>query len=42
MNIEVLREKYADQHALGVIGWVEMDAQIENAQKISVLTMKSA
>lgn len=42
MNIEVLREKYADQHALGVIGWVEMDAQIENAQKISVLTVKTS
>jgi HK97 family phage major capsid protein len=39
MNIEVLREKFAEQHAIGVIGWIEMDAKIENEQKIAVLKM---
>jgi HK97 family phage major capsid protein len=42
MNLEVLREKYADQHALGVIGFVELDAKIENEQKIAVLEMNAA
>jgi len=39
INIEVLREKFATQHALGVVGWVEADAKIENEQKISCLVM---
>lgn len=38
-SIEVLREKYADEHALGVIAWVEMDSKIVEKQKISVLEM---
>jgi hypothetical protein len=39
MNIEVLREKYADEHAVGVIGWLEFDSKVENAQKIAKLVM---
>lgn len=39
MNIEVLREHFATQHAIGVVGWLEMDAKIENEQKIAVLQM---
>lgn len=42
MNIEVLREKYATQHAVGVVGWLEFDSKVENAQKIAKLTMASA
>lgn len=42
INIEVLREKYADEHAVGVIGWFEFDSKVEDAQKISVLSMKSS
>lgn len=42
MNIEVLREKFATQHAVGVVGWLEMDSKVENAQKIAKLVMKSA
>ena len=42
INIEVLREKYATQHAVGVVGWLEMDAKIENQQKIAVLKMANA
>lgn len=41
INIEVLREKYADEHAVGAIGWFEFDSKVENAQKIAVLAMKS-
>ncbi len=42
MNIEVLREKYATQHAVGVVGWLEFDSKVENAQKIAKLTMKAS
>ena len=42
MNIEVLREKYATQHAVGVVGWIEFDAKVEDAQKIANLVMASA
>lgn len=42
MNIEVLREKYATQHAIGVVAWLEMDSKVENTQKIAKLVMKSA
>lgn len=41
-TMEVLREKYAEQHAVGVVAWLEMDAKIENDQKIAVLKMKAA
>ena len=37
MAIDVLREKYSTQHAVGVVGWMEIDAKIENAQKIACL-----
>lgn len=42
MNIEVLREKYATQHAVGVVGWLEFDAKVEDAQKIAKLVMKAS
>lgn len=40
--IEVLREKYATQHAVGVVGWMELDSKIENSQKIAKMTFKAA
>ena len=39
INIEVLREKYATQHAYGVVGWLEFDSKIEDPQKISAIKM---
>ena len=42
INIEVLREKYATQHAIGVVGWLEFDSKIEDQQKISALVMAGA
>ena len=39
INIDILREKFATQHALGVVAWVEADAKVENEQKISALVM---
>lgn len=41
VNIEVLREKYATQHAIGVVGWIEVDSKVENKQKIAKLLMKA-
>ncbi|SNR85929.1 phage major capsid protein, HK97 family [Anaerovirgula multivorans] len=41
MNIEVLREKFATQHAIGVVGWIEIDSKVENSQKIAKLVMKT-
>ena len=39
LELNVLREKYAVQHAVGINAWVEFDAKVENAQKIAKLTM---
>ena len=41
-EIQVLREHYATQHAVGVVGWLEMDAKVENEQTISALTMAAS
>ena len=41
VHIEVLRELYAAQHAIGVVGWVEFDAKVQDQQKIAVLKMGS-
>ena len=37
LEMNILREKYATQHAVGINAWVEFDAKIENKQKISCL-----
>ena len=39
INIEVLRERYADEHAIGVIGWFEFDSKVIDEQQIAVLKM---
>ena len=39
LAMKVLREKFATQHAIGVVAWLEMDAKVENEQKMSKLTM---
>lgn len=35
-EIQVLNELYATKHAVGVVAWGEIDAKIENGQKIAV------
>lgn len=42
ISIEVLREKYATQHAIGVNAWFEFDSKVTDSQKLAVLTMKSS
>ena len=39
INIEVLRERYADEHAIGVVGWFEFDSKVIDEQQIAKLTM---
>lgn len=42
ISIEVLREKYATQHAIGVVSWFEFDSKITDSQRLAVLTMKAS
>ena len=42
ITTQVLREKYADEHATGVIGWFEFDSKVQDAQKLAKLVMASA
>lgn len=42
ISIQVLREKYATQHAIGVVAWFEFDSKVTDSQKLAVLKMKSA
>lgn len=41
-NVEILREQFATQHAVGVVAWLELDAKIENDQKLAVLKLKAS
>lgn len=41
INIEVLRERFATEHAIGVVGYLECDAKIESEQKIAALVGKA-
>ncbi len=37
-SVQVLNEKYAIQHALGVVAWMELDCKIQNQQAVAALT----
>lgn len=37
MSIEVLREKYATMHAIGLVAWMEMDSKVTDPQKLATL-----
>lgn len=41
ISIQVLQEKYATQHAIGVVSWFEFDSKVTDNQKLAVLTMKA-
>lgn len=40
VEIQVLNEKYATQHAVGVVGWFEFDSKIMDEQRLAVLVQK--
>ena len=42
MNITVLNELFAIQHVTGIVGWMEIDSKVENAQKLSKLIMAAS
>lgn len=39
LEIEILTERFADAHAIGVIGWTEIDTKVVNAQKFACIKM---
>lgn len=41
IEIQPLVEKYADQNAIGFVGWLEADSKVENNQKIAALKMSA-
>lgn len=42
ITTQVLREKYVDEHATGVISWFEFDSKVQDAQKLAKLVMANA
>ena len=42
LELNVLRERFATQHAIGVNAWLEFDAKVEDENKIAKLTMKAS
>lgn len=42
MTVEVLREKYATQHAIGVVAWMELDSKVSDSQKLATLEMSAS
>lgn len=42
MNIQVLREKYATMHAIGIVGWLEFDAKVIDNQKLTALVQAAS
>jgi HK97 family phage major capsid protein len=39
IEIQVLTEKYATQHAIGVVAWFEFDSKVTDNQKVATLVM---
>lgn len=39
IEIQVLREVYANQHAVGIVAWTEFDSKVEHLQKLAKLEM---
>lgn len=42
ISVKVLRELFATEHAVGVVGWVDFDAKIANEQKVAALVMAAS
>lgn len=42
ISVEVLREKYATQHAIGVVTWFEFDSKVTDHQRMAVLVQKAS
>lgn len=42
VQMQILLEKYATQHAVGFVAWFEFDSKVTEHEKMAVLEMKSA
>lgn len=42
VEIQILNEKYATQHATGCVGYIEFDARVVEDQKISIMKLPTA
>lgn len=41
-SIQVLTEKYATQHAIGIVAWMEFDSNVADSQKLAVLVQAAS
>lgn len=42
IEMQVLNEKYATQHAIGIVAWFEFDSGVYDHQRLATLTMSAA
>ena len=42
ISTQILREKYADEHATGIVAWFEFDSKVQDEQKLAKLVMAGA
>lgn len=42
IEMQMLNEKYADEHAIGVVTWYEVDTKVIETQKVAVLEMAAS
>ena len=42
ISTQILREKYADEHATGIVAWFEFDSKVQDEQKLAKLVMANA
>jgi HK97 family phage major capsid protein len=42
IEIQVLNEKYATQHAVGIVSWFEFDSDVTDNQKLATLVMSAS
>jgi HK97 family phage major capsid protein len=42
ISIQVLQEKYATQHAVGIVSWFEFDSDVVDHQKLATLVMSAS
>ena len=42
LEIQLMREKYIDKNAIGIVGWAECDSKIQNNQMIAGLKMAAS
>lgn len=41
IEVNILTERYEDQHAIGILSWIEVDSKVEDTSKIAKLEMSA-